>query len=152
MHILTTISWPLLLGSGLTAVVVSSWLLMFFRRVGATRYLPRAYWSCGLFRSASDAALLFAGFLRTIAMVTAFPLIYAYVFAYTGRAEALIGLFAGLVHGLLAALLLPLAARRCSGAKPPGPLGWNLGRATPLVLLIVHGVYGALLGYFYVNG
>ena len=152
MYILTTISWPLLLWSGLTAVVVSSLVLMILRKVGATRYLPRAYWSCALFGSSSSAALLFAGLLRMLAMIAAFPLIYAYVFAYTGRAEAVIGLIAGAIHGLAAGVALPIAARRCAGAKPPGLLGWNLGRATPAVLVLVHAVYGTLLGYIYVNG
>jgi hypothetical protein len=148
---LTTISWLLLFWSGLTAVVVSTWLLMLFRKAGATRYLPRAYWSCVLFGSGSDASLIFAGLFRMIVMIALFPLIYAIVFQEAGKAEALTGLMAGLVHGAFAGLVLPLAAKRC-GAKSPGIMGWNLGRATPLILLIVHGVYGAVLGYIYVNG
>lgn len=125
---------------------------MIFRKAGATIYLPRAYWSCGLFGSRRDAALLFGGLVRMIAMIAFIPVLYVFVFAYTDRAEASIGLVAGLLHGLLAGMLLPLVARRCAGAKPPGLLGWNLGRATPVVLLLVHAVYGSLLGYIYVNG
>lgn len=145
-------SWTLLLWSGLVAFVASTWLLTALRRIGATRYLPRAYWSCALFGSTSDAALLSAGLLRSVMMIAALPFLYALVFAYAERAEALVGLTAGLIHGALAGLALPLAARRCSGALPPGPMGWNLGRATPFVLLLVHAVYGTLLGYIYVNG
>ncbi|MGQ0812859.1 MAG: hypothetical protein ACT4O1_00130 [Gemmatimonadota bacterium] len=152
MHILRTISWSLLLWSGLLAVVVNSWCLMILRKLGTTRYLPRAYWSCVLFGSAGDAALVFAGLLRMVAMIVVFPFFYVLVFAYTGRAEALVGLALGALHGLLAGFLLPLAARRCAGAHPPGLFGWQLGRATPLVLLFVHAVYGSLLGYIYVNG
>lgn len=147
-----TLSWTLLVWSGLVAFVASTWLLMALRRAGVTRYLPRAYWSCSLFGSTRDGALVFAGFLRSVAMIAVFPFIYALAFLYADRAEALVGMVFGLIHGLLAGLLLPLAARRCSGALPPGLFGWNLGRATPVALLFVHAVYGTLLGYIYVNG
>ena len=144
------LSWSLLLWSGLVGLVLSSWLLMVLRKLAVTRYLPRAYWSCALFRSASDAALVFAGTLRMVMMIAVFPIAYALVFTQVGRAEAVVGAIAGAVHGLLAALLLPLAARRCSSAVAPGFMGWNLGRLTPLALIFVHAVYGAALGYVYV--
>lgn len=148
---LARISWLLLLWSGLTASIMSTWLLMLFRKAGTTRYLPRAYWSCTLFRSTSDASLLAAGLLRMVAMIVVFPAVYALIFSQTGRAEVVMGSIIGLAHGFLASFLLPFAARRC-GANPPGFMGWNLGRATPAILLLVHSVYGALLGYIYVNG
>jgi hypothetical protein len=151
MQPLTTISWTLVLWSGLTAIVVSSWLLMILRSSGATRYLPRAYWACALFAGTGNASLILAGLLRMIAMIAFFPFIYAAIFVYLGRAEAIVGMMIGLVHGLLAGLMIPIAARRC-GANPPGLLGWNLGRMTPLILLFVHAVYGSLIGYIYVNG
>jgi len=143
-------SWPLLLWSGLTACVLSNWVLMLFRKLNATRYLPRAYWSCLLLGGVSDAALVLGGLIRVIAMVAVFPFIYAYIFRQIGRAEVLPGLVIGAAHGLLAGIALPLAARRCKGAKPPGLLGWRLGRPTPLVMLFVHAAYGALLGWIYV--
>lgn len=145
-------SWTLLLWSGLTAVIVSTWALMIFRKLGATIYLPRAYWSCALFGGTGDFALIAAGLLRLLAFIVLFPALYAFIFEYTGRAEALIGALIGAGHAVLAGAFLPLAARRCRGAKPPGLFGWNLGRATPLVLLVVHALYGTLLGYIYVNG
>jgi hypothetical protein len=147
---LITLSWPLLIWSGLTAFVFSTWLLMLLRKVNATRYLPRAYWSCALTGSVGDFALMFGGLVRTVAMVAVFPIIYAMIFTRIGRAEAVVGLIIGLVHGLVAGLALPLAARRCEGAHPPGLLGWHLGRITPIVMLVVHGAYGAILGYVYV--
>jgi hypothetical protein len=150
--VLITLSWALLVWSGLVAFVASTWLLMALRQAGFTRYLPRAYWSCALFGSTRDAALLFAGLVRSLAMIAIIPFLYALAFSYAERAEAIVGLIFGLVHGLVAGLLLPLAAARCKGALPPGVLGWSLGRATPVVLLLVHAVYGALLGYIYVNG
>lgn len=149
---LTSISWPLLLWSGMTAIIVSTWLLMLLRSLGVTRYLPRAYWSCAFFGGAGNISLIFGGLLRMIAMTAFIPFVYAAIFTYTGRAEAVIGAMIGLAHGLIAGMALPYAARRCASAKPPGFMGWNLGRATPVVLLFVHAVYGSLIGYIYVNG
>lgn len=148
---LLELSWPLLVWSGLTATVLTSWALMALRQVGATRYLPRAYWGCALFGRTGDVALVLAGLVRMIALIAVFPIAYAIAFVWFGRAEALTGLIGGLIHGLIAGLLLPLAARRCPEARAPGIMGWNLGRATPLVLLFVHAFYGAVLAYIYVT-
>jgi hypothetical protein len=145
------LSWPLLGWSGLTAMVLSSWTLMALRQLGATRYLPRAYWSCALFGRTGDVALVLAGLVRIVALTAIFPIAYAAAFVWLGGAEALTGLAGGLIHGLLAGLLLPLAARRCRGANAPGIMGWNLGRLTPLVLLFVHAFYGTVLAYVYVT-
>ena len=150
LEFIRSISWALLTWSGLVGLVLSSWLLMLLRKVGATRYLPRAYWSCALFSSTRDASLVSAGVLRMVLLIVAFPVAYAVVFTTLGRAEAVVGAIAGAVHGMLAGLTLPLAARRCSGAVAPGFMGWNLGRLTPLVMVLVHAVYGAALGYVYV--
>lgn len=146
---LRAISWPVLLWSGLAAYVLSTWVLMVLRKLGATRYLPRAYWSCALTGGASNAALVFAGLVRLLMMVGVFPIAYALLFAYMGKAEVLPGMIIGAIHGVVAGILLPLAARRCDGAVPPGLLGWRLGKPTPLVLLFVHAVYGAMIGYVY---
>ncbi len=150
MTFLNDLAWPLLLWSGLAAYVLSTWLLMLLRKLGATRYLPRAYWSCVLTAGVGDVALVFAGLIRFLAMIAVFPIIYALLFQRMAGALVLPGLIVGAGHGLLAALILPLAARRCPGALPPGFMGWKLGRLTPLVMLFVHAIYGALLGYVYV--
>ena len=150
LDFLEVISWPLLLFSGLVAYVASTWLLMALRRFNATRYLPRAYWSCALFARAGDFALVIAALIRLVAFVALFPLLYTLIFRRLGSAQVLAGAAIGAVHGLLVGLLLPLAARRCQGSRAPGLFGWYLGRATPLVLLLVHATYGAIIGYIYV--
>ena len=143
-------SWPLLVWSGLIALLVSTWLLMLLRKLEVTKYLPRAYWSCGLFGATGNGALVFAGLLRMTLMITGFPVIYALIFTRLHDASALNGALIGLAHGFVAGAVLPLAARRCGGAMAPGLLGWRLGKATPVVLLAVHALYGAVLGYVYV--
>lgn len=103
-----------------------------------------------------------AGFLVHLVNGQAFALAYAGAFTLIGTAEWWLGAAFGLVHGLLALLvLLPLAslvhprmATERSGPgvtaalEPPGPLALNYGRGTPLVTIVAHVVYGVILGGF----
>jgi len=90
-----------------------------------------------------------------------FGLVYAGVFAATGRSGWLFGGVLGLLHGLVAGTavvetLLPFAHRRIGSAatasaetpllEPPGLLMLNYGRATPIVTALGHVAYGSLVG------
>jgi hypothetical protein len=147
-----SISLPLLLTSGLTAYIISSWMLVFFRLLGVTRYSPRLYWACGLFGSVRGGAMFAGRIARAIALGIAAPLVYAITFEVIGNAELPLGSALGIIHGILVGIILPLVARRdnCAKAPAPGLFGWRLGAATPLVLLFVYATYGAALGYVYV--
>ncbi len=90
-------------------------------------------------------------------------LIYAAAFQSWRRATWWLGTGIGLVHGLFVLVtvmpLLPgLHPRMASEQRgptptrqlePPGFLGLNYGRRTPLSVLAAHLVYGAVLGMFY---
>jgi hypothetical protein len=69
-----------------------------------------------------------------------------------GNAELPMGAIVGSIHAILVGLALPVVARRegCTQAPTPGLLGWRLGPATPLIILLVYALYGATLGYVYV--
>lgn len=92
-----------------------------------------------------------------------FALGYYGLFLALGHADWLLGASFGLGHGLFAAsalvnILLPLVHPRMgssmSGAgqtsllEPPGFLMRNYGRQTPLVSLVAHTAYGAIVGGF----
>lgn len=92
-----------------------------------------------------------------------FALLYWVVFLVLGRAGWLLGMAIGLVHGLFASsglvnILLPAihprmgttfaAADTSPLLEPPGFLMLNYGRATPIVTLLAHLVYGAIIGAF----
>jgi hypothetical protein len=91
-----------------------------------------------------------------------FALLYAAAFALIGRATWWMGGLFGLLHGLAALTVIvpllpgvhPRMASERSGPElhtvlePPGPLGLNYGRETPLFTLIAHVVYGVVLGGF----
>ena len=111
-----------------------------------------------IFVSDFDKARL-AGFVVHLGIGQAFALVYAAAFALLRLSAWWLGAAFGLVHGLLALLLLvpllagvhPRMASDRSGPdlrmlEPPGPLALNYGRETPLVTIAAHLVYGGLLG------
>jgi hypothetical protein len=90
-------------------------------------------------------------------------LVYALVFARLGRSDWWIGGLLGLLQGLVVvAVLLPVLpsvhprmATEDYGPtptrqlEPPGFLGLNYGRRTPVITLFAHVCFGALLGALY---
>ena len=92
-----------------------------------------------------------------------FALAYALVFAVTGHAGWLSGMLLGLVHALFAGtvlvnVLLPLvhprigtpftAADSAPLVEAPGFMLLNYGRATPVMTVLAHMAYGAIVGGF----
>jgi hypothetical protein len=101
-----------------------------------------------------------AGFFIHVVNGQGFALGYAAVFALNGEATWWAGGLLGLLHGAVALLiivpLLPgvhphMASERAGlsrGAtlEPPGLLGLNYGRETPMVTLLAHVAFGIALG------
>jgi hypothetical protein len=90
-----------------------------------------------------------------------FALGYYAAFISLGRAGWLLGMAFGLVHGLFAGttlvnVLLPAVHPRMGTPfsasnttpllEPPGFMLLNYGRATPVVTVLAHVVYGAIIG------
>lgn len=90
-------------------------------------------------------------------------LVYALVFESVGHAGIGLGTLLGLLHALFLLVVVapllpaihPRMAREYEGPtsrrllEPPGFFGLHYGRATPVVTLVAHLIYGALLGGFY---
>jgi hypothetical protein len=101
-----------------------------------------------------------AGFVIHLVNGQVFALGYAAVFAVAGQSAWWAGGLLGVLHGAVALLvivpLLPgvhphMASERAglaSGAalEPPGLLGLNYGRETPLVTMVAHVAFGIALG------
>jgi hypothetical protein len=114
-----------------------------------------------LFTDEPDRAR-FIGFLVHLVNGQIFALGYAGAFAVLGRAGWWLGALFGLWHGVMAlTLFLPVAAgvhprvaSERSGPsletvlEPPGLLALNYGRETPIVTIVAHVAYGAILGSF----
>ncbi|MHB8376211.1 MAG: hypothetical protein ACYDEB_04575 [Dehalococcoidia bacterium] len=89
--------------------------------------------------------------------------VYVAAFHAWRRSGIILGGAIGLVHGLFVLLsvlpLLPGAHGRMASdftgpqpttrLEPPGFMARNYGHRTPLVTLLAHVLYGAILGYFY---
>ena len=92
-----------------------------------------------------------------------FALLYCAAFETYGEAGLLLGALIGLVHGAFVLVvglpLLPAFHPRMASdtwgpeparqLEPPGNLALNYGWSTPVLTLIAHIVFGAILGVFY---
>ncbi len=92
-----------------------------------------------------------------------FAFVYVAIFDQLGRATWWTGTIIGFAHGLLVLLLglpiLPDLHPRMASERhgptptrllqPPGFMGLHYGVRTPLVTIVAHLAYGALLGGFY---
>lgn len=100
------------------------------------------------------------GFVAQCASGWIFSFLYALVFESLGQATWWLGALAGALHGLVVLIVVlpllpglhPRMANEQRGPEPtralepPGFLGLNYGRRTPLVAFVAHVVYGAILG------
>jgi hypothetical protein len=104
-----------------------------------------------------------AGYALHFVFGLLFALAYWAVFVVIDESGVLVGALLGLVHALFAStalvnILLPVvhprmgtgfdAAGSAPLLEPPGFLLLNYGRQTPLVTVIAHIVYGAIVGGF----
>jgi hypothetical protein len=103
------------------------------------------------------------GYLLHFVIGLLFSLAYFVGFVGLGRAGWLLGTAFGVIHGVFAMtalvnVLLPVIHPRMGGPfstldsavllESPGFLMLNYGRATPVVTLIAHACYGAIVGGF----
>jgi hypothetical protein len=104
-----------------------------------------------------------AGYLLHFGFGLVFALVYYAVFRAIGEASSWLGALFGLAHALFAGtalvnVLLPVVHPRMGTAttaadsspllEPPGFLLMNYGASTPLVTVVVHLAYGAIVGEF----
>jgi hypothetical protein len=104
-----------------------------------------------------------AGYALHFVFGLLFALAYWAVFVVIDESGVLVGALLGLVHALFAStalvnILLPVvhprmgtgfdAAGSAPLLEPPGFLLLNYGRQTPLVTVVAHVVYGAIVGGF----
>ncbi|UGY92010.1 hypothetical protein [Streptomyces gobiensis] len=103
------------------------------------------------------------GYLLHFAAGLLFALGYYVLFLILGQSGWMLGAMFGMVHGMFAGtalvnILLPLVHPRMATPltsapdvallEPPGFLMLNYGLATPVISLVAHIVYGALVGGF----
>ena len=146
---------------GFAATIVLSTLMAASQSLGYTRMsLP---FLLGTMLTPNRDRAMLLGVLTHLLNGWLFALIYAAAFESWGRATWWLGAGVGIVHVLfvltVGMLVVPAMHPRMVSEyfgptpnrqlQPPGFLALNYGRRTPVVTLVSHLVYGAILGAFY---
>jgi hypothetical protein len=152
---------PSILLWGFVATVVLSITMAASQRLGYTRMsIP---FLLGTMITANRDRAMFLGLLVHMINGWLFALIYALAFESWHWATWWLGAGIGLVHVLFVLMigmpLIPAVHPRMVSEyfgptpnrqlQPPGFLALNYGRRSPIVALISHLLYGAILGAFY---
>jgi hypothetical protein len=155
IHFGSALLWGALATAFLTLVMTAS------QGLGWSRIsLP---YMLGTVFAARRSRAMVLGFAAHFALGLAFAMLYAFAFEGWHRAGIWIGAGLGLFHGLFMLVVgmevlpavHPRMASRHHGPtptrqlEPPGFLALHYGRSTPLVTLLAHVGYGAILGAFY---
>jgi hypothetical protein len=155
------VNWPGALFWGFVATVVLSTIMSLGQGLGLSRMsLPLLL---GTIFTGDRERAGWIGFLVHLVNGWIFALVYAFAFQSWGWATWWLGAGVGLVHGLAVLLvatpllggLHPRMATEHTGPEPtralepPGFLALNYGRSTPVLALVAHVAYGAILGGFY---
>jgi hypothetical protein len=156
------VNWGGVLLWGFVATVFLTGLMAGAQGLGLTR-MSIPYMLGAIFTPDRDRARL-VGTLVHFVNGWLFALVYAAAFESWGRAEWWLGAAIGLVQSLFVLTagmaFLPGMHPRMAGEQhgptptrqlePPGFLALHYGVRTPVVVIIAHLVYGAILGAFYV--
>ena len=115
----------------------------------------------GTFVTADRGRAVLVGSVMYLGGGWAFAVLYFFIFVSLGQASWWLGALIGTLHGLFLLVSLPAIAQlhpriaseydaRTAEPKlePPGFLGLNYGRQTPLTTMLGQVVYGAVLGGF----
>jgi hypothetical protein len=152
--------WGALIG-GLVGTLVLTTILRAASELGLTRMdLP---FLLGTAVTENRVYAKAAGYALHFVFGLLFALAYWMVFVAIGESGVLLGALLGLLHALFAStalvnILLPVvhprmgtgfeAAGSSPMLEPPGFLLLNYGRQTPVVTILAHIVYGAIVGGF----
>ena len=153
---------PSILLWGFAATVVLTVLTIAGQSLGLTRIdIP---FILGTMFTADRDRAKFVGLLVHLLNGWIFAFVYALFFENVHKATWCFGALIGVMQGVMVVVaLLPLLPgihpRMVSDFRgpeptrllePPGFLATNYGRMTPVVTILAHAIYGAILGAFYV--
>jgi hypothetical protein len=155
------VNLPSILLAGFSATVVLTTIIAAGQGFGFTR-ISIPFLVGSIFTPARDRAMVVGTALHFLNGLV-FALFYALLFERLGQATWWIGGVFGFVHALFVltigmAVLPGLHPHMVSEyfgptpnrlLQPPGFLALNYGRGTPVVTLIAHVIYGAIVGAMY---
>lgn len=141
-----------IVAAGFVAGVLAAGVFWIFRTLALTELSATGQLGCLIFDDPRLPMTETVGFgLFLVLHATLLAALYAAVLRAIGGPGWGTGLAAGGVHGLLLAAALPWLAKasrcvRMGRLPPPGRLGLDWGRATPVALIAGYAVYGGVLG------
>jgi hypothetical protein len=153
---------PSILLWGFAATVVLTALTIAAQSLGLTRIdIP---FILGTMFTADRDRAKFIGLVVHLINGWIFALVYGLFFENTHRATWWFGAMIGVMQGVIVVVaILPLLPgvhpRMVSDFRgpeptrllePPGFLATNYGRMTPVVTILAHAIYGAIIGAFYI--
>jgi len=153
---------PSILLWGFAATIVLTALTIAAQSLGLTRIdIP---FILGTMFTADRDRAKFIGLVVHLINGWIFALVYGFFFENTHRATWWFGALIGVMQGVIVVVaLLPLLPgvhpRMVSDFRgpeptrllePPGFLATNYGRMTPVVTILAHAIYGAIIGAFYI--
>jgi uncharacterized membrane protein YagU involved in acid resistance len=155
MNVVNLLIW------GFGATVVLTVVMAASKPLGMTR-MDIPFFMGTLFTANRNKAPWF-GFLSHLIMGWIFAFIYGAAFETSGLHTWWFGLAIGFVHGAfvlsvglqIVSSFHPRMAHPYQGPtptkqlEPPGFFALNYGKGTPIVTLVAHLIYGAILGAFY---
>jgi len=145
-------SWSGIVWAGFIASVLAACVFWLFRTFEWTRFSPTSQLGCLFYDDPRLPMAETAGFAIFLALgATVAALAHLGVMRLLGGPGAWTGMAAGALFGVLAAAALPWLARasrcvRMGRLPPPGRMGLEWGRATPVALLVGSMVYGGIFG------
>jgi hypothetical protein len=154
-----TMNWGALLAAGALATLVLTTALRAANETGLTRVDLPLLMGTVLTSDRRRAKLL--GYVLHFLVGLAFAVAYGLILAAIGHGGWLWGAAVGVLHSLFLGtvgvnVLLPAVHPRMGGEdttfetspllEPPGILMLNYGRSTPLISLVAHAAYGAIIG------
>lgn len=145
------LDWSALVWAGFVATTLSASLFWICRMLDLTTFSPTAQLGCLFFDDPRTPLSDSLGFvLLYLVGSLLLPRIYLEILPGFGKAGWETGALLGGVQGALMVAFLPLlgtisACVRRGKMPPPGRFGLEWGRATPLVILTGHVLYGGLL-------
>jgi hypothetical protein len=144
--------WSGIIWAGFIASVLAACVFWLFRALGLTRFSPTSQIGCLLFDDPRLPMTETVGVVIFLALgATGVAAFYAGAMRMLGGAGWITGAGAGALLGLAVAGALPWLARasrcvRMGRLPPPGRMGLEWGRATPVALVVGSAAYGGVLG------
>lgn len=148
------LNWNRAINAGLLGAAAMTVLMLILRSLGWTPINLEMMLGSMVTSTIGLAAWMLGLYMHLVAGAV-FGVLYAEIMEHLGRAGWAVGLGIGGLHALLAGLILPLLGAihplvQTGTLAPPGLLGSGMGAGGGILFILLHLMFGAIVGAFYV--